>query len=76
MRFFTAAIRVTQLVLLEIEKLLYLLYIALVEDCEVVEIPLLLLGLLRENVAVVGVSPLDLACPGKLETLFGTWIRL
>jgi hypothetical protein len=25
---------------------------------------------------VISVSSLDLACPGKLETLFGTWIGL
>jgi hypothetical protein len=39
-----------------------------------VEIPLLLLGLLRENVAVISVLSLDLSRSGKRETLFGTGV--
>ena len=41
-----------------------------------VEIPLLLLGLLRENVAVISVLSLDLSRSGKRETLFGTGVGL
>ena len=39
-----------------------------------VEVSLLFLGLLREDVAVISVLPLDLSRSGKREALFGTGI--
>ena len=39
-----------------------------------VEVPLLLLGLLGENVAVISVLSLDLSRSGKREALFGTGV--
>jgi len=42
------------------------------DDSEVVKISLAFLGLLREDVAVVSMLPLDFSCSGKRETLFGT----
>ena len=44
----------------------------LLDDCEVVEIPLLFGGLLREDVAVISVLPLDFSRSGKRKALFGT----
>ena len=46
----------------------------LLDESEVVEIPLLLFGLLREDVAVISVLPLDLSRSGKREALFGTGV--
>ena len=60
--------------LLKNKELLYTTLIHLVEDGEMVELPLLLLGLLRENVAVISVLSLDLSRSGKRETLFGTGV--
>ena len=62
--------------ILKNKELLYTALIHLVEDGEMVEIPLLLLGLLRENVAVVSVLSLDFSRSGKRETLFGTGVGL
>lgn len=45
-----------------------------VNECKMVEIPLLLLGLLGENVAVISVFSLDFSRSGKRETLFGTGV--
>ena len=50
------------------------LHIDVVDDGEMVEVSLLLLGLLREDVAVVSVLPLDLSRSGKREALFGTGV--
>lgn len=41
-----------------------------------VEVPFLLLGLLREDVAVISMLPLDLARTGKRKALFGTGVGL
>ena len=51
-------------------------HIHLFDQGEVVEIPLLLLGLLGEDVAVVSVLALNLSRSGKRETLFGTGVGL
>ena len=40
------------------------------------QISLLLLGLLCQNVAVISVMTLDLACTGETESLLGTGICL
>ena len=61
---------------LENQQFLYPLLVGLGQDGEVVEIPLLLLGLLRENVAVVSVLSLDFSRSGKREALFGTGVGL
>ena len=53
-----------------------LLNVALVDDGEVVEVAFLLLGLLRQDVAVISVFSLDFSCTGKGEPLFGTGISL
>jgi hypothetical protein len=60
--------------LAETEEVANLLYVSFHYDCTVVEISLLLLGLLCENVAVISVLTLDLACTSKLETLFSSGI--
>ena len=60
--------------ILKNKELLYTAFVHLREDGEMVEIPLLLLGLLRENVAVVSVLSLDFSRSGKRETLFGTGV--
>ena len=62
--------------LLQNKELFYTTLINLVEDGEMVEISLLLLGLLRENVAVVSVLSLDFSRSGKREALFGTGVGL
>ena len=62
--------------ILKNKELLYTAFVHLREDGEMVEIPLLLLGLLRENVAVVSVLSLDFSRSGKRETLFGTGVGL
>ena len=62
--------------LLKNKELLYTTLIHLVEDGEMVEIPLLLLGLLRENVAVVSVTSLNLTCTGERESLLRTGVCL
>ena len=48
----------------------------MVNECEVVKISFLLLGLLGENVAVISVFSLDFSRSGKRETLFGTGVGL
>lgn len=58
------------------EELIDLLLISLVENCEVVEVSLLLLGFFGEDVAVISMLPLDLACSGKRKAFFGTGISL
>ena len=60
--------------ILQGQKFLYPLDIHLLDDGEMVEVPFLLLGLLREDVAVVSVLPLDLSRSGKREALFGTGV--
>ena len=40
------------------------------------QIPLLLLGLLGQNMTLVSMFPLDFPCSGKGEPLFGTGISL
>ena len=62
--------------ILKNKELLYTAFVNLGKDGEMVEIPLLLLGLLRENVAVVSVLSLDFSRSGKRETLFGTGVGL
>ena len=61
---------------LEHQHLLDTVHIHLFDDREVVEIPLLLLGLLGEDVAVISVLPLDLSRSGKRKALFGTGVGL
>ncbi len=46
----------------------------MVNECEVIKISFLLLGLLGENVAVISVFSLDFSRSGKRETLFGTGV--
>ena len=62
--------------ILKNKELLYTAFVHLREDGEMVEVPFLLLGLLREDVAVVSVLPLDLSRSGKREALFGTGVGL
>ena len=63
-------------ILLQDQEFLESCDIRLLDEGEVVEIPLLLLGLLGEDVAVVSVFPLDLSRSGKREALFGTGVGL
>lgn len=60
-----------KLLLTKDEEVANLPYVCLHDNRRVVKIPLLLLGLLRQNVAVVGVLTLNLPRAGKLETLLG-----
>ena len=53
--------------LLQNKELFYTTLIYLVEDGEMVEISLLLLGLLGENVAVISVFSLDFTRTGERE---------
>ena len=62
--------------ILKNKELLYTAFVHLGKYGEMVEIPFLLLGLLRENVAVVSVLSLDFSRSGKRETLFGTGVGL
>ena len=61
---------------LNCKKLFDAVHVNLFDDSEMVEIPLLLLGLLGEDVAVVSMLPLDFSRSGKRETLFGTGVGL
>ena len=54
------------------EEVKNLLAVCLNDNCAVVEISLLLLGLLSQNVTVVSVLTLNLSCASKLETLLGS----
>ena len=56
------------------EELADVLEVRAVEDGELGEVALLLLGLLRQDVAVESVLSLDLPCSGKSESFFGTGI--
>ena len=62
--------------ILQGKKLLDPFLICLLEEGEMIQISLLLLGLLCENVAVISVLSLDLSRTGKRETLFGTGVGL
>ncbi len=62
--------------LLQRKELFYPLLVNLLEDCEMIQVSLLLLGLLCENVAVISVLSLDLSRSGKREALFGTGVGL
>ena len=55
--------------LTECEAVKHLLTVSLYDNRAVVEISLLLLRLLRQNVTVISVLTLDLACSSKRETL-------
>ena len=60
------------MILLENQHFFHAPVIRLLEESEVVEIPLALFGLLGEDVAVVSMLPLDFSRSGKREALFGT----
>ncbi len=62
--------------LLEAQKMLYIVLIALMYQPEIGKIPLTLLGLLCKNMAFVGVLALDLSGSGKRESLFCSRICL
>jgi len=62
--------------LTQAKEFAYLINIALVYKCDVVEITLLLLGLLGQNVTVISVFSFNLTRSGKGEPLFGTGISL
>ena len=62
------------LVLLEGEERLHAVFVHFSDECEVVEVALLLLGLLSQNVAVVSMFSFDFSCSGKSESFFGTGI--
>ena len=64
------------LCLAEAEEFANLLHVRMVNDGHVVEVSLLLLCLLRQDVAVVGMLTLDFTRSGKSESLFGTGISL
>ena len=58
------------------EEFANLLHIGAVNESNVVEVTLLLLGLLGQDVTVISVVTLDLTCSGECETLLGTGISL
>ena len=62
--------------LAEAEEFAYLTYVGAVNDGNVVEVALLLLGLLRQNVTVVSVTSFDLTRSGEHETLLCAGISL
>ena len=62
--------------LTEVQEFLYLFYVSAVNQSHMDEVSLLLLGLLRQDVAVVSVLSLDLTCSGKGKPFFGTGISL
>ena len=58
------------------EEFANLLHIGAVNESNVVEVMLLLLGLLGQDVTVISVVTLDLTCSGECETLLGAGISL
>ena len=62
--------------LAETQQVAYLLHVGLVYDGITHQVTLLLLGLLRQDVAVVSVMSLDLTCSGKRESLLGSGVCL
>ena len=61
---------------LQDQKLFYSLHVILVEDSEVIKISLTLLGLLGEDVAMVSMVTLNLACSCERETLLRAGVGL
>ena len=51
-------------------------YVRFMHQTGLRQIPLLLLGLLGQNMTLVSMFPLDFPCSGKGEPLFGTGISL
>lgn len=62
--------------LAEAEELAYLTNVCSVNDGYVVKVALLLLGLLRQDVAVISVMSLDLTCARQRKTLLGAGVGL
>ena len=62
--------------LAETQQVAYLLHVGLVDDAVTLQITLLLLGFLRQDVAVVSVMSLNLTRTGESESLLGTGVCL
>lgn len=63
-------------VLTKIEQVANLFHVGACNECRMVQITLALLGLLRQDVAVVSVFTLDLSRAGEREALLGRGIGL
>ena len=62
--------------LTQTQEVTYLLHVLSHNNCAVIQVSLLLLGLLCQDVAVVCVMTLYLACTGECESLLSTGISL
>jgi hypothetical protein len=62
--------------LAETQQVAYLLHVGLVDDAVTLQITLLLLGFLRQDVAVVSVMSLNLTRTGESKSLLSTGVCL
>ena len=60
----------------QVQKVTYLFLVGFHHDSGVVEVSLLLLSLLRQNVAVISMLSFDLTCSGQLEAFLSAGICL
>ena len=62
--------------LLTMQHILYRLHVGLVNDGRVAEVAFALGALLGQNMAVIGMVPLDFSGAGKRESFLGTCLGL